>query len=59
MMMERVAKTIVAADYSKIGAESFSYVADIDHVDCLVTNSNANAATLQKLQDAGIEVCLA
>lgn len=59
MMMERVERNIVAADFSKIGAESFSYVTDISQVDCLVTNASANTGELQKLRDAGIEICLA
>jgi len=57
-MIERANKTIVAADYSKIGRESFSFVSHISAVDCIITNANANEEEVNDIRSGGIEVRL-
>lgn len=57
-MMERVNNTIVVADYSKIGRESFSHIASTDMIDYLITNNSANRQELDKIETKGVEVKL-
>jgi DeoR/GlpR family transcriptional regulator of sugar metabolism len=55
-MIERVNKTIVVADFSKIGRESFAFVSSIQSIDCLITNTDANENEINGIRAAGIEV---
>jgi DeoR/GlpR family transcriptional regulator of sugar metabolism len=55
-MIGRANKTIVAADYSKVGRISFAHIDSLESIDLLVTNGNANAEELQMIQDAGVEI---
>ncbi|MGI2293693.1 DeoR/GlpR family DNA-binding transcription regulator [Paenibacillus sp. GXUN7292] len=57
-MIARVSKTIVVADYTKIGRASFAHIIGTDKVDCLITNQNANKDELAAFMDRGIEVRL-
>jgi len=57
-MMERVNNTIIVADYSKIGRESFSNIASIEMIDYLITNNSANREELDKIEEKGVEVKL-
>ena len=57
-MLDRVNKTIVVTDYSKIGRTSFAYINSIDHADVLITNQNANSEELGLIREKGIETML-
>jgi DeoR/GlpR family transcriptional regulator of sugar metabolism len=59
VMIERANNTIAAADYSKIGRESFLHVAPVDMIDYLVTNDSANRQELDKIEAKGVEIKLA
>lgn len=55
-MIERSNKTYIAADSSKVGVESFSFIAPITAVDLLVTDAASNNPALQDIARAGVEV---
>lgn len=55
-MMARANKTIVVADYTKIGRSSFAFIDSIDSVDCLVTNSSANQDEIRAITERGVEI---
>jgi DeoR/GlpR family transcriptional regulator of sugar metabolism len=57
-MMARVNKTIVVADYTKIGRTSFAHIAPIENIDILVTNQKANSDEINLIRDRGVEVKL-
>lgn len=57
-MIARVNKTIVVADYSKIGRTSFTYIDSIDHIDTLITNQNANQDEIGLIGEKGVEIRL-
>jgi DeoR/GlpR family transcriptional regulator of sugar metabolism len=57
-MVERVNRTIVVADYTKIGRESFAYICPIQSIDCLITNTDANENEINGIKAAGTEVYL-
>lgn len=57
-MIQRVNKTIVAADYSKVGRASFANIGDIDTIDYLITNTCANKSEIEAIRDKGVEVRL-
>ncbi len=56
MMMERSKETIIAADFSKFGFESFSKVSDLQSADYYVTNNNADPDTVSFIQKSGKKV---
>lgn len=55
-MLARSNKTIVVADYSKIGRASFAYIDSIDNLDILVTNKNVNRDELNSIREKGVEI---
>lgn len=57
-MMARVNKTIVVADYTKVGRTSFAHIAPIENIDVLVTNHKANQNEINLIRDSGVEVKL-
>lgn len=57
-MLIRVNKTIVVADYSKIGRTSFAYIDSIDNVEVLVTNQKANQDEINSIKEKGVEIRL-
>jgi len=57
-MIARAKKTIVVADYTKIGRTSFAHIAPIEDIDFLITNQNANYDDIQEIKDRGVEVIL-
>lgn len=59
LMMERSNATIVTADYSKIGKEGFSYISDVQQMNTLVTDSQADFRVIERLQEAGVQVIVA
>jgi DeoR/GlpR family transcriptional regulator of sugar metabolism len=59
-MIERSGETVIAADQSKLGYESFSFVAALASVSCLVTNaSGENEPHLAELEKTGLRIVLA
>lgn len=57
-MISRVNKTIVVADYSKIGRASFTHIDSLESTDLLITNSTANQEEIQAIREKGVEVRL-
>jgi DeoR/GlpR family transcriptional regulator of sugar metabolism len=57
-MIARVDKTIVVADYTKIGRANFSQIERMEKIDCLVTNHNANRDEVEAIRELGVEVRL-
>lgn len=58
-MMQRANKTIVAADYSKIGRNAFSKIDDIKHVDIIVTSEQSNNACIDQIKGKKVKVIVA
>lgn len=58
LMMERSSSTIVTADYSKIGREGFTYISDIQQMNTLITDSQADSHVVESLREAGIQVLI-
>ena len=59
LMMERSGSTIVTADYSKIGKEGFTYISDVQQMNTLVTDSQADHRVIERLQESGVQVIVA
>lgn len=59
LMMERANSTIVTADYSKIGKEGFTYISDVQQMNTLVTDPQADPRVIERLQDVGVRVIVA
>lgn len=58
-MIEQSNCCIVAADYSKFCRSAFVKISDISVADYIVTNSSADSETLEKLEECGINICMA
>jgi len=52
-------QVIVLADASKIGINSFAFLAPLEHVHTLVTDSGITAENLEDLRESGMEVLVA
>ena len=57
-MISRANKTIVVADYTKIGRASFAHIDPIKNVDCIITNINADTDEVELFKENAIEVKL-
>lgn len=57
-MISRAKSTILVLDYTKIGRASFAKIDDLDNVDILITNKNANKNEIDEIIVKGIEVKL-
>jgi Transcriptional regulators of sugar metabolism len=57
-MIARVNRTIVVADYSKIGRTSFTHIDALENSDILITNQNANQEEVQAIREKGVEIKL-
>lgn len=55
-MVMKAQRTIVVADGSKIGRVALARMADLGQVAVLVTDSSADAAELERIRAAGVEV---
>ena len=55
-MISAADQVIVLADSSKIGRDSFAYLASLEDVDTLVTNSDIDPQMLEELNESGMEV---
>jgi len=52
-------QVIVLADASKIGVDSFAFLASLNHVHVLVTDSGIASRNLEQLRESGMEVLVA
>ena len=59
LMMERSSSTIVTADYSKIGKEGFTYISDVQQMNTLVTDPQADFRVIERLRESGVQVIVA
>lgn len=57
-MMERAGSTVVIADCTKIGKEGFTYISDVQQMNTLVTDSQADPHVIERLQDVGVQVII-
>ena len=57
-MMERVDKTIVLADSSKIHKRGFGFICYVEKIDMLITDSNVDPEFVEKLEKKGVEVVI-
>lgn len=55
-MMQAAQKTIVLADSTKFGRRGFSKICDLEDVDEIITDSNAQPRFIEELRERGIEV---
>ncbi len=56
LMMERSARTLVVADSSKLGRESFSRVSGLEAVTCWITDEAADRILTERIASACVEV---
>jgi DeoR/GlpR family transcriptional regulator of sugar metabolism len=57
-MIIRVNKTIVVADHTKVGRASFAHIGPAEGIDCLISDTDADADEISMLKKKGIEVRL-
>ena len=57
-MIAAADEVIVMADASKIGVDTFAFIAPIDHLHALVTNSDVEPQVVEELRESGMEVLL-
>lgn len=57
-MFIRADRTIIAADYTKIGKTTFANIADVKMADCIVTNTGADSAEIAELRALGVKIDL-
>ncbi|GIP30956.1 DeoR/GlpR family DNA-binding transcription regulator [Paenibacillus sp. J2TS4] len=57
-MIARVDRTIIVADYTKIGRANFAHIESIEKIDCLVTNHNSPKDEIEAMKEKGVEVRL-
>ena len=55
-MILRSNMTIVVADYTKIGRVGFSNVSNLENIDMIITNNDADESTISAIREKGIEV---
>jgi DeoR family transcriptional regulator of aga operon len=55
-LIDRARRVIVVSDSSKIGSVAFARICELDQVDELITDANADGSALAELRDAGVEV---
>lgn len=56
IVMSRARHSVVMADSSKLGKESFSHFANIDEIGTLITDSAADPSVLGRISRLGVEV---
>lgn len=59
VMMRSAQKTIILADSSKFGRRGFSKIADMDEVDCIITDAGITPTMAKKIEETGIELIIA
>ena len=58
IMMDRARTTLIVADSTKLGRESFSRIADLSRVGVWITDRGADAALVEKVAAEGVKVVL-
>lgn len=58
-MIKHARRTIVVADFSKIGRTAFAEIDDVDKIDMLVTSEGADSNCLAKLKGQDIDIVIA
>lgn len=58
-MVAKAQRTVVVTDGSKVGRAALAQMAAIEQVHMLITDSSADAAELDRIRDAGVEVIIA
>ncbi|MCE5255705.1 MAG: DeoR/GlpR family DNA-binding transcription regulator [Spirochaetaceae bacterium] len=56
LMMAHARRTVIVADYTKLGNESFFNFGAINNIDFCVTNDCADNQQLQKIEKAGVKI---
>lgn len=56
LMMERARTSIVAADYTKLGQESFSNIGEVTRAGYIVTNGCGDAEQIARIREKGVEL---
>jgi DeoR family transcriptional regulator, aga operon transcriptional repressor len=59
LMVARARRVVIIADSSKLGGHAFARICPIERVETLVTDSGADAETVQAFRDAGLTVICA
>lgn len=57
-MIERAQKVVCVADGTKVGVATLARMADLEHVDLLITDTGAPAGEVDRIREAGVEVQL-
>lgn len=57
-MIAKVDRTIIVADYTKIGRANFAQIENIDRIDCLITNHHSPKDEIEAMKEKGVEVRL-
>jgi DeoR family transcriptional regulator, aga operon transcriptional repressor len=57
-LIARAGRTIVVADGSKLGHVAFAFIAELDPVEELLTDADADPAEVERLRAAGLRVTL-
>jgi DeoR family transcriptional regulator, aga operon transcriptional repressor len=58
-LVRQAAQVVVVADASKLGQVKFARICDIDDVDILITDTDADPAEVEAIAEAGVDVRLA
>lgn len=58
-MMERARETVVVADVSKLGHESFSFISELAGASVWVTNAGGDKAALHAIEESGVRIVTA
>lgn len=58
LMLERAQTTLIVADSSKLGHESFSQVCGLEEIDCWITDGNADPAGLAGICGRDVKVLM-
>lgn len=59
LMVARAKRVVIIADSSKLGKHAFARICSIERVETLVTDSNADPATVAAFREAGVHVICA
>lgn len=58
-LVAHAGRVIVVADHTKLGASAFAKICDLDAINALITDSDADEASVAELRAAGLEVITA
>lgn len=55
-LIDRARRALIVADRSKFGKVAFAQICDLSHVEGVITDSKADAAAVEALREAGLQV---